>query len=485
MQGHNRSQRQDPLASGHAGSATHTHQQWLHWSVNQSVPELVKRQHSNRSLGFSSIRDLARTSRRPLATLPTNSSQSPDHTLKPSTSLYGTLRDQCTPPPPPSPSPLPVTELPGVSQPVLRRSHSFGAESLTPDQGGISTNSNHRTAPSPARHPAFSELPSSNAGKTGSMGNKASAIVRKPLTIKAKRSLARFDDDEEKALDSIDKESSESSNKHLSENIPPATFSARGSSPLLKVPRRRSSLTALHLDSSHFDTLDPKQPKLKHRASSPPSESHHRQPAALTEIKVAAPSGIIPSIPADDGPDQSKTLSPPLLSPTSALSSTSSQPPSSAVPPSLNTPTPTSRNSVIGSRIHLPKTVLVGPPQPVLLRPSQYQCYVHHKRFMESRNTLCPVPCMTCHRNVDEMWICIFCLVRICFQCMSELKKRKNSLESLMVWVKEQEYAREGEEVVPQERGVGSDEKQTENVEKAMEEQALKKVEVARKRETR
>jgi len=70
--------------------------------------------------------------------------------------------------------------------------------------------------------------------------------------------------------------------------------------------------------------------------------------------------------------------------------------------------------------------------------------------------------------------------------CMAEFAHRKKNLESLMGWLETLDRDEEGmKEVVSD----GGEEKEVadrkENVEKQMEELALKKVETARKRETR
>lgn len=472
MQGRNRSPKHDPAASNNASSAIHSPQQWFRPSLNRSVPNLAKAQHQNRSLGFSSIRDLARTTRRPLATLPANVSQPPNHTVRPSNSLYGTLRDQCSPPPPPVPEPVVPSAI------ALRRSQSSSANSFTPEQSGTSIGSSDPTTPSPAKHSAFYELHTSPVLATKDMGNKGSSIIKKPLPIKGKSSVARLDDEQEKSSDSSIREPDKKQ---------PATFSPRGSSLAVKVPRRRSSLTVLHLDTSNFNTPDPKQPNLEQRASTF-TEPLERQPSTLAETIRPVLSNVSTLTPLNVVPNRETALSPPILSPTSRISSTSSQSPSMA-PPSGNP-----RSSVLGSRIHLPKTFPHGPvpiPVPPLTR-THHQCYTHHKRVLASKNTNCPVPCMACAANADDMWRCTFCMLRICSTCMAVFDARKRNLEGLLDWLaKGKDRDEEGmKEVVADKREEkdkkdGDTVKGKEDLEKAMEEQALKKAETTRKRETR
>ncbi len=92
---------------------------------------------------------------------------------------------------------------------------------------------------------------------------------------------------------------------------------------------------------------------------------------------------------------------------------------------------------------------------------------------------------------------CTFCYLRICARCIPEFDKRRRNLGGLLEWVRREKgkgRADEGgKQVVAHSGGVapsaakedGEDKDRKEDVEKAMEESALKKVETARKRETR
>ena len=473
MQGR-KAQKPDPSVQDHANSATHTPQQWLRQSSNRSVPNLARQQHHHhRALGFSSIRDLARSSRRPLALQSTNATQPPDHTLRASNSLYGTLRDQCSPPP------SPALDLSAPSAVVLRRSHSSSANSLTLDQSGLSVDSSHPTTPSPAKHLTFYELESSDILPSKDMGNKASTIVKKPLSIAGKRSGVNLNEEQE--------QSSEPSPSK--ENEGPATFSPRVGSPLaVQVPRRRSSLTVLHLDNSHFETEDPKQPNLQRRASTT-SHPLGQSPNTLTETLRPAISNASILTPLNVAQSREKTLSPPVISPTSRLSSASSLSPTMAAP--------SNRTSIMGSRIHLPKTFPDGPVPIVApqLTHTHYHCYTGHKRMLPSKNASYLVPCMVCAANPSDMWKCVFCYLRICPACMAVFDARKRNLQALVQWMeKPKNKDAEGmKEVVSPNTKVedfalkkGGDDKGKEAVlEKEAQELVAKRAETAKKRETR
>lgn len=79
-------------------------------------------------------------------------------------------------------------------------------------------------------------------------------------------------------------------------------------------------------------------------------------------------------------------------------------------------------------------------------------------------------------------------MLRVCPRCMAEFAHRKKSLEGLLGWLRAVDRDEEGmKEVVADADASGEKEVvgRKERVEKEMEELALKKVETARKRETR
>lgn len=433
--------------------------------MNKSVPNLAKPQHSKRMLGFSSIKELARASRRPLTPLPVNVAQTPNHTLKSSNSLYGTLRDQCTPP-------APIIAAP--PQPVesdLHHQQSSSIESFTPDDSGFSNDSSHPTTLSIGNHPASDPLKSSSSSRALSMGNQSSSIIKNPLSIKKRFSRAKLHDEEEQKGQTSQKSS-------LEQGPPRAALSPRGSSRTLQVPRRRSSLTALHLDNSHFSLLDPNQPRLQNRASTL-TEPGARRPSSNGDTIRPVNSGGSRITPSIEAKKREQTLSPPLLSPPSRVSSNSSQ------SRSVNSQSDNRRNS----RIHLPKTFPLG-PVPMHAPPltdKHYTCYSGHNIIVKTRNDCHPIPCMTCkEKSPVRFYRCCFCLLRICTRCAEALEVSKKDLKGLMEWlgkIKEEEEAAKGATTGREAEKGEVDTKP--NVEKEMEEQALKKIETTKKRETR
>ena len=108
------------------------------------------------------------------------------------------------------------------------------------------------------------------------------------------------------------------------------------------------------------------------------------------------------------------------------------------------------------------------------------------------------VPCQTCKANPDDGMVkCSWCELRICGKCWKKLEEKNRSLQELLDWLAENKHEDDDEkkevvagQVAAQESlekkdGDGKKGKEKEEVEKEMEELALKKVETARKRETR
>lgn len=401
-----RKQRSRQKPSPDATSPPRTPQQWLRPAFNQSLPNLTKSSHPHRRLGFSSIKQLARSSR-----------QTPDQPhaqrLRSTSSLYGTLRDQCTPP-----ESEPHIKSPETAELELHHSHNSSAESITPDHTGLSIDSSHPTTPSPGKPRAFSQLNIASPSQASNMGQKASSLTRKPLSLKAKQSLATFRGEQ-------DREPS-SSKPEVTPQAPSATKPVPEKSSLkVQVPRRRSSLTAIHLDSSHFDTVDPKHPNLQHRSSTLTEPG--RRPSGLSENirPIISNTGTVNIT----FPNR-ETLSPPLLSPPIPTSR-----PSSA---SSNSPSENPRTSPIPSHIHLPKTFPQGPipiPAPPLTI-IHMKCYQGHRRMLVSPNKYNPVPCMVCKQEEqDKRWRCPFCALRLCGPCMAEFDQRKRDLEAVVSWM--------------------------------------------------
>ena len=417
----------DPPTSSGQRTRNRSPQSWFRPANNRSLSNLARTQHPHRALGFSSIRELARSSsRQTLRTLPTYTYQQPYS--------YG-----CSPPKNQESRQQPVAQDTSYVPPDLEfhESRDSSIESLPIDKSGISNDSTYATTPSPAKHRVFQLLESSSPVQRSSMGNKASTVVRKPFPHHGKQNSASIVTDPENSLGLL--------HQQVSGSQKPATFSARGSSLIVNVPRRRSSLTVLHLDSSHFETTDPQHGDLQHRAST--LTEPRRRPSILAETVrpittiVASTSDTKPTIQVQKRETLPPAfLSPPLLSPplsTSPHSSASSQVPSFK-----------SRTSVVPAFIHLPKTFPDGPipvPAPPLAI-THYKCYQSHRRIMLSRNKVNPVPCMTCGETEGEArWKCIWCALRICGACMAEFDAKHRNLEKFLAWLrKSKEGSEEG-----------------------------------------
>ena len=173
------------------------------------------------------------------------------------------------------------------------------------------------------------------------------------------------------------------------ENVPPNALDRRPSSVKVPIPRRRSSLTLINMDSSHFETNVPGQARVRHRAST--LTSTFRQ-------ESLSPSNTTPL----DRDLTRDTLSPPLPGPASGNAVTSNR---------------SSVSSLKPPHIYFPKTFPSGEiktPKPPL-GDIHYNCYVRHRRMPRSSNKLCPVPCMTCGAIEGEIyWKCVWCCLRIC-----------------------------------------------------------------------
>lgn len=414
----------DPPTSSEQRTPNRSPQSWFRPANTRSLSNLARTQHPHRALGFSSIRELARSSsRQTLRTLPATAYQQPySHGCSPPKS--GEPRQQCVT--------QDTSHVPSDLE--LHESRGSSVESLPIDKSGISNDSTYATTPSPAKHRAFQLLESSSPVQRKSMGNKASTMLGKPLSLEGKQNSDPINTDSERILGL-------SHQQMPTESQQPTAFSARGSSIVVNVPRRRSSLTVLHLDSSHFETPDLQHRDLQHRAST--LTEPRRRPSILAETIrpittiVASTSGTTPAIQVQKRETLSPGfLSPPLLSPplsTSQLSSASSQAPSFQ-----------SRNSTVPAFIHLPKTFPDGPipvPAPPLAI-THHECYQSHRRILLSRNKVNPVPCMTCGETEGEVrWKCIWCALRICGACMAKFDAKHRNLAKFLAWL---EKSKEG-----------------------------------------
>lgn len=442
----------DPSTSTKSEASIRGPGQWFRAAANQSGPNLPSSQHPNRGRGFSSIKDLALKERalkeiaRSLQRVPSPEDKLvvrhpspvntlPDHLLRNKSSLYGTLRDQCTPPELTLPAPAVLARFP---------SQRSSTDSFTPDQSGVSNESSHPTTPSPAKHHAFDQFETTTLFETStlaqprSMGQQVSAVLRKPVSLKGKQSLATIKGNTREDWREKREQAQQLPLSPESSRATPVPYSStkqppvRGPIVIPNVPRRRSSLTAIHLNSLHFDSVDPNHTQLQHRASTLTEPRQHR-PSTLSDTLRPVISSIGPCTPITQI-NLRDTLSPPLLSPPLSGSRLSQSP---SDPPSAN-----SRNSVLKQQIYLPKTFPNG-PVPVLaplLTVCHHQCYQQHKRVFASGNVICPVPCMACG-DVEEprFWKCIWCGLRVCATCMKQFDQQGRKLDMLLEWVRGRE----------------------------------------------
>lgn len=289
-------------------------------------------------------------------------------------------------------------------------------ESLTPDQSGISSDLSQPETPDSISSQIITLLGVEQVPRDCDMGNKVSSsatVIRKPVPahVKPGQNLS--------IQGSGSLESPSSSQELPAEAAPPPILHHRASTVKVPIPRRRSSLTTLHLDRSHFEkALSPKHNKYDARASSL-SDSFHPDPMSPNTKTSAPPSGLPATIPP-------ALISPPLSNsrPSTAESQTESS--TSQGPNHLRLP------------VTFPGGKIVTPTPP--LTKTHYHCYQFHKRVRYSQNKTYPVPCMACGTpEGDSRWKCIWCALRICAGCMAELDNRGRDLEKLMEWVAQQD----------------------------------------------
>lgn len=190
-------------------------------------------------------------------------------------------------------------------------------------------------------------------------------------------------------------------------------------SPSVKVPipRRRSSLTALHLDASHFEKPINGNDVLKHRASTLTSTYKQitKSQETLTPLSRALTQDTLKA------PMQPLTTS-------TRHSSISDKAPSNV--------------SIKPTHIHLPKTFAVAleqMPKPPITKAHR-NCYHSHRHpsMLEAKNALHPVPCMTCGNlgeEEDVFQCCMWCSLRICPECFTEFDKQDRKLEVFQPWL--------------------------------------------------
>ena len=365
--------------------------------LKQSIPNLKNPFHSNRSLEFSFIKDFVRS---PLQVV------QPDSTTKPSDDGAENIghTEGLSQPAPQRTAPEPR----GIQEPAAQYSSHSSFVSLTPDSSDLSNQSSFlttTTSPGTRSNPLASQ--EANAINDEGMGQKASSIRKKHIKAEQRLHLDAFSYSPPKPIEAAEEQSPV-------EAEPAQPLHKRPSSIQVPVPRRRSSLTALHLETSDFNRPLSQQDTLKHRASTLTStyRQGQRSPDAITPVERVL---------------SRDRLSPPVQSPTAAkrTSVTSQHSASRPLRPGM-----------------FPKTFPndAGPtsvPQPAITEIQRY-CYIKHAKMRDDANKHYLTPCMTCG-NVDDQvcQICTFCFLRMCKKCYAEFDRNGRVLQLPMVWTKE------------------------------------------------
>ena len=426
--------RDEHRSSGEQRSSQSTHsssrrslRNWYHRTLGRSIPESPVRPALSQLRSFVSVKQLAkRTSRQ---------------ALKP---IAGTNRSDGGGEEDGEGQTTPVTRLPGDPNAPRCRPPTLliqdaprpSLESLTPDHSGLSHDiSQPQTPASTEALQPFINIVETSPSDRG-MGNSvstASAVIRKPLpsTGKGKQKAAV---ETSHSDHHHHQPPSPSSQVVLTDQGPPPVLRRRTSTVQVPIPRRRSSLTTLHLDRSHF--------------GSPASLQHGKvgtRASSFSEtLRPTVPS--LKSNTSKSPPHDQGNLSPPLLSPplSNSRPSTASSTTQSAVSPGL-------------THIHLPPTFPNGQiitPVPPLTK-SHYHCYQAHKRVRYSQNKIYPVPCMACGLvEGDSRWKCIWCALRICGGCMAEFDGMGRSLDRLMDWLAKQEGKKKSDAHETNDKGI-------------------------------
>lgn len=384
---------------------------WYHRILKRSVTTQSRARHPNRLRSFTSLKELAASSHQSLKPLSdTRQVQVPTTGGKSLSPKHMSLTDLRR-------SPTPDCRPPGTYRALSKYS---SIESLTPDLSALSYNSSQPTTPSPGRQLSYYLPAERELYPYRKMGQKGSTLVKNSIGARNQQIPAASDTSPEVSADGLGGQESG--------NLVPPALHRRESSSKLPVPRRRSSLTALHLDSSHFELPLSHHPGLSHRGS---TVSEKIKPLART------PSTIIPPT---DRTNRLDTLSPPQLSPRQ-----------SSIRPSTASSLTASQSSQVPSPIHLPRTfpegsIVIGAPP---LNVTHYKCYHAHRRMQYSKNKFYPVPCMTCGlAEPNHRWRCLWCALRVCESCMAEFEIKKRNLEELMTWLDKSDEKRLEEEEV-------------------------------------
>lgn len=415
---------------------------WYHRTSNRSVTNLAVGRLPNRLRGVSSIKELVRKTSRSILKQKSSHSRS--------TSLSRIELDQ---------QHASVIHLPGspkgprcrpsVSEEQRLTCSSF--DSLTPDQSGISTESSGPVTPSGGQAIQAPRVHGTHFRRL-EMGNTESKLagfqVGKAM-LKGKRSRQTINLEESatsayvpgrasqlpteltskqafvETLGPVSTLVSEETKERTKEDIshigPPPVLRHRASSGQVQVPRRRSSLTAIHLDSSHFEKPSSSTDSERGNRISSFSASFHPVISAPDPVILVSSLNV-------QGDTLDNTSFPHPLSPTS------SQQQILSLNSSIPSPTPPKQTG-----IYFPQTWPYGSPEvkPAQLTLSHYECYRLHQPIRRERPMFNQVPCMTC--GVDDKqqrYSCTWCELRICEGCMRQLDSiRGRSLTTLLEWV--------------------------------------------------
>ena len=425
-------------SSPHSTSSKRSSRNWYHHTPNPSVPRLAAGRHLNRLRGISSVKELARKTSRSVLNQTLFNRQTP--------SLNEIDFDQRHDS---------VIHLPGSPQgptcrpPALvgQDSTDSSLDSLTPDQSGISNVSSEPITP-PAAQATRSLLDYRKATLGSDMGNIDSRLVGTKVgkaILRSKKSQQTIELESSAKPSTFAEQASEQPTKlepdqttkeasglatelgnedtkgNADPDGPPPVLRHRASYGQLQVPRRRSSLTALHLDSSHFENSSLSTNSDRDNRVSGFRASFHpviSSPNATTVVQSPLPQGN----------KSSYTPSPQLLSPSSSKSqswSTNSKLPLSTTPKR--------------AQPYFPKTWPDGPPEskPAQLTPSHYECYRLHQPIRREKAMSNQVPCMACGiDDKQQRFSCMWCELRLCERCMKQLDSTKGRpLTTLIDWV--------------------------------------------------
>ena len=311
-----------------------------------------------------------------------------------------------------------VTHLPGSPKgptchppvPVVQGSADSSFASLTPDHSGISSESTGPLTPEGAepirtpavydKHPQSLEMGNSESKLNGAWGRKANikgGIARQKADLETSRTPAP------------EGPASAEQKGQLTEKVSPVAsvpiLRHRASSIQVPVPRRRSSLTALHLDSSHFE-----KPALSIQTNRDNRNSSFS--ASFDPVLSTSTSATIVASPTAQGDRSDKAPSPQQLSPSSSeqrdLSTTSTVNPA---PP-------------VRTGIYFPKTFPDGPPEvkPSPIKERHYRCFQSHRPMRSEKAMFHQIPCMTCGiDDKQQRHCCGWCELRLCDRCMKQL----------------------------------------------------------------